>query len=167
MTVRDERAGIEERSIIHSINEVAFGRSDEADLVDRLRIEGAVILSLVAERNGSLVGHILFSRMAIETSSGSVPAVALAPLAVLPEFQRQGIGGELIRHGLELLRQHGEKIVLVLGHPDYYPRFGFSSEKTWGLDHPFPPEAFMAIELTADALAGIRGGVKYPAPFGL
>src|SRR5437867_8940147 len=120
----------EERSVIHSINAAAFGSQDEADLVDRLREEGVVLLSLVAEISERIVGHILFSRMSIETTGGSVPAVALAPMAVLPEHQRRGIGGRLIRHGLNLLRRRGERIVIVVGHPDYYPRFGFSSEKS-------------------------------------
>jgi putative acetyltransferase len=165
--IRFERPETDERSIVHSINEAAFGRSDEADLVDSLHATGAVLASLVSEQGGRIVGHILFSRMAIETPDGSLPAVALAPLAVLPECQRQGIGGRLIQHGLEVMRERGERIVIVVGHPDYYPRFGFSSEKTRALDHPFPPAAFMAIELRPNALDGIRGKVKYPAAFGL
>jgi putative acetyltransferase len=127
----------DERSAIHSINEVAFGSQDEADLVDRLRTEGVVLVSLVAEIQERIVGHILFSRMSIETSGGSVPATALAPMAVLPEHQRRGIGGRLIRHGLNLLHEQGERIVLVVGHPNYYPRFGFSSEKALSLERPF------------------------------
>src|SRR6266404_5718305 len=82
-----------ERSMIHAINEAAFGCRDEADLVDRLRTEGVVLVSLVAEIPERIVGHILFSRMSIETSGGPVSAAALAPMAVLPEHQRRGIGG--------------------------------------------------------------------------
>jgi len=126
-----------------------------------------MLLSLVAELDRGIVGHILFSRMAIESPGGPVAAVALAPVAVLPGYQRRGIGGRLIRHGLELLRERGEEIVLVLGHPDYYPRFGFSGEKASDLEHPFPPEAFLAIELAPNALDGIRGKVKYAAAFGI
>jgi putative acetyltransferase len=88
-------------------------------------------------------------------------------MAVLPEFQRRGVGGRLIRYGLHLLRDRGEKIVIVVGHPDYYPRFGFSSEKARSLEGPFPAEAFMAMELSPGALSGIRGRVVYPAAFGL
>lgn len=157
----------DERSVVRSINTAAFGRPDEADLVDNLRSEGAVLFSLVAEVEQRIVGHLLFSRMSIETKNGPVSAVALAPVAVLPDRQRQGIGGQLIRYGLELLRERGEQIAIVLGHPDYYPRFGFSTQKARALESPFPPEAFMALELSSDALEGIRGRVRYPAAFGL
>jgi putative acetyltransferase len=167
LTVRYEVPGPVEQSAIRAVNQAAFGRPDEADLVERLRAEGAVLASLVAELEARVIGHILFTRMSIETPAGSIPAVALAPLAVLPEYQRQGIGGRLIQHGLERLRQQGERIVIVLGHPDYYPRFGFFCEKARFLESPFPPEAFMAMELIPGALAGIRGTVRYPAAFGL
>ena len=156
-----------DHSAVRAVNESAFGRRDEADLVDRLRKEGAVILSLVAEVNGEVVGHILFSRMWIDTGAGSLAAVALAPMAVLPAHQRNGIGGRLIRHGLDSLRDSGERIAIVLGHPEYYPRFGFSAGKARGLASPFPPEAFLAAELSVHALEGIRGTVRYPAAFGL
>lgn len=156
-----------ERPVIRSINEAAFGGPDEADLVDKLRTAGDVLISLVAELKKRIVGHVLFSRMWIETPSGLVSAVALAPMAVLPEHQHRGIGGRLIRYGLDLLRGRGEKIVIVVGHPDYYPRFGFSSEKARSLESPFPAEAFMAMELSPGALDGIRGRVIYPAAFGL
>ncbi len=157
----------EERSVIHSINEVAFGSQNEADLVDKLRTEGAVLVSLVAEIQQRIVGHILFCRMWIETTGGSVPAVALAPMAVLPEHQRRGIGGRLIRHGLNLLRERGEQIVIVVGHTNYYPRFGFSSGKALSLESSFPQDAFMAMELSHGALEGIRGRVRYPPAFGI
>ncbi|MGP0075581.1 MAG: GNAT family N-acetyltransferase [Bryobacteraceae bacterium] len=165
--VRCENGEVDERRAVRSINEAAFGRPDEADLVDQLRAEGVVLASLVAQREKSLVGHILFSRMWIETTGASVAAVALAPVAVLPEHQRRGIGGQLIRHGLNLLRRQGEKIVIVLGHPDYYPRFGFTCEKASSLESPFPPSAFMAMELSPGVLDGIHGKVRYPAAFGL
>jgi putative acetyltransferase len=166
--VRGENGeNVAERSVIHSIHEAAFGDSEEADLVDNLRTAGDVLVSLVAELEGRIVGHVLFSRMSIETSRGLVPAVALAPVAVLPQQQRRGIGGQLIRQGLDLLRNRGEKIVIVVGHPDYYPRFGFSGEKARVLESPFPVEAFMALELGPGALDGVRGRVVYPAAFGL
>jgi putative acetyltransferase len=153
--------------MIRSINQAAFGRPDEADLVDSLRSEGAVLLSLVAEVERRIVGHMLFSRMSIDTMEGPVSAVALAPVAVLPANQRQGIGAQLIRYGLDLVRTQGEQIVIVVGHPDYYPRFGFSREKARALESPFPPEAFMAMELSPGALEGIRGKVRYQAAFGI
>jgi putative acetyltransferase len=165
LIVRSENA--EDRCVIRSIHEAAFGRPDEAELVDNLRTEGLVLGSLVAEVERRIVGHILFSRMWVETPDGSVSVVALAPMAVLPEHQRKGIGERLIRHGLDVLRGRGEHIVIVVGHPEYYPRFGFSSEKARLLESPFPLEAFMAMELSPGALDGIRGRVRYPAAFGL
>jgi putative acetyltransferase len=163
--VRSEKP--EERGEIRVINEAAFGGLDEADLVDRLRHEGVVLASLVAELENKIVGHILFCRMSIDTTTGPVPAVALAPIAVLPEQQRRGVGGHLIRHGVDWLRGRGEQIVIVVGHPDYYPRFGFSIDKARSLANPFPPEAFMALELQPGALDGICGKVRYPDAFGL
>jgi len=153
--------------MIRSINEAAFGGLEEADLVDKLRTAGDALLSLVAELETRIVGHVLFSRMWIETPGALVPAVALAPLAVLPAHQRRGIGGRLIRYGLDCLRARDEKIVIVVGHPDYYPRFGFSSEKARPLESPFPAEAFLAMELRPGALESVRGRVIYPASFGL
>lgn len=149
------------------MNEVAFGRPDEADLIDRLLAEGAVLLSLVAEIDGEIAGHIMFSRMTVETAQGPVAAVSLAPMAVLPEQQGRQVGSELVRHGLAQLRDRGERIVIVVGHKQYYPRFGFSSEKARHLASPFPPEVFMALELSDGALAGVHGAVRYPAAFGL
>jgi putative acetyltransferase len=152
---------------IRIVNPTAFGRGDEVDLVDRLRAAGAVLLSLVAEVDSQIVGHILFSRMTVETEQGPVAAVSLAPMAVLPDHQRRQIGSQLVRRGLIELDARGECIVIVLGHKEYYPRFGFSPEKARHLASPFPPEAFMALELSPGALAGIHGVVRYPPPFGL
>lgn len=167
MTIREEINHPADLVAVRSINEAGFGRSDEAVLVDNLRAEGVVLLSLLAIAGDRPVGHILFSRMTIETTSGPIPAAALAPMSVLPDFQRRGIGGQLIRRGLQILRSLGEEIVIVLGHPGYYRRFAFSSEKARALESPFPPEAYMALELRTGALDGVRGQVKYPAAFGL
>jgi putative acetyltransferase len=156
-----------DRGAIRLIHEAAFGGPDEADLVGRLHDEGVVLASLVADREKQIVGHILFTRMSIEMDGGPVSAVALAPLAVLPEQQRRGIGGLLIRHGLDRLRGAGERIVIVVGHPDYYPRFGFSTDHARSLVSPFAVEAFMALELKPGALDGVRGAVRYPEAFRL
>jgi putative acetyltransferase len=159
---------VEERALIRTIHEAAFGGPDEADLVDKLRDDEHALISLVAELDTGIVGHILFSRMWIREPTGVlISAVALAPMAVLPGHQRRGIGGRLVRYGLELLRGRGEKIAIVLGHPEYYPRFGFSTQKADSLESPFPAEAFMAIELITGALDGIHGAVVYPPAFGI
>ncbi|MGA2003831.1 MAG: N-acetyltransferase [Terriglobales bacterium] len=163
--IRDEEPCDREQA--RKVNEAAFGRSDEADLIDRLRVEGAVLLSLVAEVDGQIIGHILFSRMTVETAQKPVAAVSLAPMAVLPQHQGRKVGSQLVRRGLARLCDRGEHIVIVVGHKQYYPRFGFSSEKARKLASPFPPEAFMALELSDDALAGIQGAVRYPSAFGL
>jgi putative acetyltransferase len=159
MTIRPEIPA--DRPAIHAVNHSAFAQPDEADLVDRLRAEGAVLLSLVADQNSTIVGHILFTRMHV----ADTPAVALAPVAVDPARQRQGIGAALIRRGIDLLRDSGERIVIVVGHPAYYARFGFTA--TTGIEHPFPPDVFMALELTPGALENVRGAVRYPPAFGL
>jgi len=156
-----------DRPMIRQVNEAAFGCADEADLVEALRTEGAVLLSVVAELDRRIVGYILFSRMSIDTLTGVVAAVALAPMAVFPRYQRQGIGGRLIRYGLDALCGLGERVVIVVGHPDYYPRFGFSTGQARSLEHPFPPDVFMALELSAGAFDRIRGRVRYPRAFGL
>lgn len=160
-------ASSEELAAIRAIHDAAFGGSYESALVDQLRADGHALLALVADDDSRLVGHIMFSRMGIETSAGVVPAVALAPVAVLPEYQRKGIGSRLIESGLESLRNRGERVVIVVGHPAYYPTFGFSNEKASALESPFPAEAFMALELDPGSLAGVRGKVVYPAAFGL
>ena len=164
VTIRSEIAT--DSLMIRQVNEAAFGGIDEADLVEALRAEGTGLLSCVADRSGQVVGHVLFSRMWIDTATGEIDAVALAPMAVLPEYQRQGIGRRLIPYGLDGLQSDGEQIVIVVGHPRYYPRFGFSTALTRSLESPFPSDAFMALELRPGALDGVRGRVRYARAFG-
>lgn len=156
-----------DRKLIFEANSQAFPTPAEANLVDALRDDGFVRLSLVAEINGHIVGHILFSDLPIVTSTGTVPALSLAPMAVLPEHQHQGIGSELVRRGLEACREQGHRIVVVLGDSQFYRRFGFSSELARPLESPFSGDAFMTIALVPDALSGISGRVEYPPPFGV
>jgi putative acetyltransferase len=163
--VREERASDVEA--IRNINRLAFGGDEEADLVDALRAGGHVIASLVATDGDAVVGHILFSPLAITTETGAIAAAALAPVAVLPEQQRRGIGSALIRRGLELCTDRGCVAVVVVGHPDYYPRFGFSAELARPLRAPFSGPAFMALELVPGSLSGVEGTVRYAPPFGL
>jgi putative acetyltransferase len=147
---------------IREVNRRAFGTDAEARLVDALRAGGYVQCSLVAKIDGLVIGHILFSDLPIATARGAIPAVALAPMAVLPEFQRQGIGTALVRDGLDRCRTAA---VIVVGHPEYYPRFGFSAALGAQLESPYPGPAFMALELVPDCLAGVVGRVEYPPPF--
>jgi putative acetyltransferase len=161
--VRFERPGDE--AGVRETNELAFGEPLEARLVDALR--GIPdYLSLVATIDERVVGHILFTPVTIEPSVDRRVA-GLAPMAVRPDHQRAGIGGQLIRAGLEECRRRGYSAVVVLGHPEYYPRFGFAPAHTFGLtcEFPSPPEAFMAIELESDALSGIGGLVRYLPQF--
>ena len=162
--LRDEAPA--DYAAIRAVNLAAFGGAEEADLIEALRPEGAVLLSQVAVQDGQVVGHILFSRMFVDTDDGPIDAVALAPVAVLPAAQRTGIGSALIRSGLDALRRRGERIVIVVGHPAYYPRFGFSAALARPLDSPFPGDAFMALELVPGALANVRGRVRYNKAFG-
>lgn len=150
---------------VRNVNTEAFGGPAEAELVDALRRDGLVIASLVADDNGVVVGHILLSRLFIHLDTSTIPAVALAPMAVVPARQRSGIGSMLIRAGLDTCRRLGEQIVLVVGHPTYYPRFGFSHALVRDLRSPYNSEAFMALELRPGALEGVIGEVRYPPPF--
>lgn len=158
-TIRPERPG--NAATIRAVNERAFGQPAEAALVDALRAAGALTLSLVAEEAGAVVGHIAFSPVTIHAPGGACGAVGLAPMAVLPGSQRRGVGKRLVCAGLAALREAGHGAVVVLGHPGYYPRFGFVPAERFGLrwEHACPPEAFMALELTPGALAEARGGV--------
>lgn len=161
--VREERA--EDAEAVREILVAAFGREAEARLVDRLNASGKVASSLVAEEQGRLLGHVLFSR--IEIGQAGLPGLSLAPLAVLPAFQRLGIGSALVSAGLQRLRVAGHARVVVVGDPAYYPRFGFVPAAGFGLACPFPAaaEAFMAIALARDAYKEAAGTVVYGPEF--
>lgn len=157
---------------VRRINDEAFGQPDEGRLVERVRATKGYepTLELVAEAEGGrLVGHILFSPIAIAGDDGiAYAAIALAPMAVLPGFQRQGIGGKLIRAGLGRVETAGHGAVIVLGHASYYPQFGFSKADRWNIRAPWqvPAEVFMAQELIPGYLVGKAGMVQYPEAFG-
>lgn len=150
---------------IREVNRLAFGQETEGRLVDLLRAEGAVVASLVAVEGGVIVGHILFSELPIETERGTLAGVALAPMAVRPEWQRRGIGSALVQRGLEVCRERGRSVAVVLGHPDYYPRFGFTAALADRLAAPYSGDAFMAVELIPGVLDGLRGTVRYAEAF--
>ncbi|UCE47563.1 MAG: N-acetyltransferase [Phycisphaerales bacterium] len=157
----------EDANAIRFVLEQAFGQSNEADLVDALRHRGALTLSLVAIRENEVVGHILFSPVTVESAGSSFNAIGLGPMAVLPPYQRKGIGSQLVRIGLEQCRQAGHEIVVVLGYPDFYSRFGFVPTKHRGIHCEFdvPDDVFMIMELRQGALAGRGGLVKYQPEF--
>ena len=164
--IRPETSG--DQDAIRHVNRIAFGGNVEPNLVDALRDGGFNVISLVAEVDRHVIGHIEFSPVSIVTKTSRVDALSLAPMAVLPKYQRRGIGSRLVRGGLEVCRQRGHRIVVVLGHPDYYPRFGFSSKLASSLESPFGGgEAWMALELVPGSLSDIEGKVEYSAPFNM
>ncbi|UCG55302.1 MAG: N-acetyltransferase [Dehalococcoidia bacterium] len=150
---------------IHSINERAFGRKNEAELVDNLRKKKATTLSLVAEVEGQIVGHILFSPIKVKPDNSHFNSVTLAPLAVLPEYQRNGIGSQLVKAGFEECSILGNDFVFVVGHPKYYPRFGFIQARVKGFICEFkvPDEAWMVFEL-GNQVSMEKGGTVYFHP---
>jgi len=150
------------------VNELAFDKPQEADLVDRLRESCPGLVSLVAVSADQIVGHILFSPAVIEGKDRSLNGMGLAPIAVLPELQRQGIGKALIEAGIDRMRASGEPFVIVLGHPGYYPAFGFVPASRLGIRCEYdgvPDEAFMILMLDEEAMAGISGVAKYRPEF--
>ena len=163
VSIRREQPG-DERGI-RETNERAFGTALEARLIDALRGTAGSI-SLVATLDEAIVGHILFTEVTIEPAAAARVA-GLGPMAVRPEYQRSGIGGQLVRTGLDECRRAGFGAVVVLGHPEYYPRFGFVPAATKELvcEFPAPPEAFMILELDAGALGGTPGLVRYRLEF--
>jgi len=154
---------------VYEVNTRAFKRKEEACLVDRLRSGASFIpgLSLVAIAQNKVVGHILLSKIFIEGANGTHTALALAPLAVVPERQRQGIGKSLMATALDTARSLGYKAVVVLGHTTYYSKFGFIPTARWNIKPPFnvPENAFMALELTENSLSGVEGIVQYSKEF--
>jgi len=153
---------------VHAINLSAFEGGPEAGLVDALRANCADFLSLVAEDKGRVVGHILFTPVVVEGSAEKVMGMGLAPMAVLPGRQRSGIGSALVRRGLELLRDDGCPFVIVLGHPAYYPRFGFDRASRLLLRSQWdgvPDEAFMVKVFDPDVLPDGGGVARYRDEF--
>ena len=162
--VRPERLG--DQAAVRRVNRRAFDGDLEAGLVDRLRAAGAHRVSLVAfdDATDELVGHILFTEVAV---SNGATAIGLAPMAVEPARQREGIGSLLVEAGLAACRQLGFALVVVLGHPEYYPRFGFAPADSFGLEYEedVPTEVFMALELSPGAAEGLAGTVSYRPEF--
>lgn len=148
---------------VRRVNEAAFGRPDEADIVDRLRARATRYLGLVADEGDEVVGHIAFTPVTLDGADRPVVAFGLAPMAVDPRRQREGIGSMLVREGLEVCRRAGAEAVVVLGHPDFYPRFGFVPAAPRGIacEYEVPAEAFMVLELAPGCLLGVHGTARY------
>ena len=159
--IRDERPG--DVAAIRDVNRLAFRQDQEADLVDALRSNGGSLLSLVAEAGDCVVGHILYSPVSVE----GVVGAGLAPMAVHPEYQRQGIGSALVEAGTARLRERGCPFIVVLGHADFYPRFGFRPASTSGItcEWDVPDEVFMVLVLDAATMRGVRGLARYRTEF--
>ncbi|MBD0392511.1 MAG: N-acetyltransferase [Microcoleus sp. C1-bin4] len=167
MDIRTEKP--EDLEAVRNVNLAAFGRENEANLVDRLRGIGSTF-SFVAVQSDRIVGHLFFSLVTVEGKcSKNLSILGLAPVAVLPNYQRQGIGTRMIREGLKECRRSGFQAVVVLGHPDFYSRFGFipASRKSLRCEYDVPDEAFMVLELESGALQDCSGTVKYRSEFSL
>jgi putative acetyltransferase len=153
----------EDHAAIHALVAAAFGQADEAQLVDALRAAGDALVELVAEEDGALVGHILFSPLGADTGAR---LAALAPLSVLPARQGDGLGTALMETGHALCAMAGIEALIVLGHADYYPRVGYSAAAATTVKAPFSGPSFMALELVPGALAG-PVAITYAPAFGI
>lgn len=171
VSIRQERPSdyqLTEKVIESAFSTVEISDKTEHEMVSRLRRSDAFVpeLSLVAEGN-EIVGHILLTKVNIVNENEKVESLALAPVSVLSEFQSKGIGKRLIEEALRKAKELGFESVIVLGHPTYYPKFGFKKASIWGIKPPFevPDEVFMALELKESALDGVSGVVEYPREF--
>jgi len=150
-------------AVIRDLNKRSFDQDQEGNIVDALRSNGAVLLSMVATLNGRVVGHIMYSPLVV----GEVTGAALGPMAVLPEYQRQGIGSKLVEAGNRKLKDEGCPFIIVVGHPNYYPRFGFVPANTHGIECEWevPTDAFMLLVLNQSKVQGVAGLAKYRDEF--
>ena len=164
-TIREERPG--DIEIIRAVNQKAFGQPQEGQLVDALRTNGGVLLSLVATLSGRVAGHILYSPVSIGPDGEKVIGAGLGPMAVLSGYQRQGIGGRLIETGNQKLREVGCPFIVVLGHPEYYPRFGFKPAGGYGIqcEWDVPDNVFMVLVMDQSKMKGVSGLAKYRHEF--
>ena len=160
--IREEQPA--DAAAIREVNNLAFGQELEGNIVGALRTNGAAVLSLVATDHGRVVGHIMYSRVMM---GGELIGAGLGPMAVLPEFQRQGIGSRLVAAGNERLASEGWPFIVVVGHPAYYPRFGFRPASGHGIwcEWEVPDEVFMLLIADEARMRGVAGLAKYPHEF--
>ena len=165
MNIRDELSSDIEK--IWEINIDAFGTEDEANLVNELRSSGCTYISLVAETEGKVVGYILFTPVELSGNQNNFKIVGLAPMAVSSQYQNKGIGSKLVKAGLECCKSLGYDAVVVLGHPNYYPKFGFIPSVKLGIksEYEVPDEVFMILELVQGTLKNHKGIIKYHEAF--
>ena len=161
--IREERP--DDFAAIREVNRLAFGQSQEGELIDALRANGGVLLSLVAVSGGKIVGHILYSPIVV----GAFKGAALGPMAVLPNYQRQGIGSRLVAAGNRRVAEAGHPFVIVLGHAGFYPRFGFRPASTLRItcEWDVPDDVFMVLILDSGKTAGISGPAQYRTEFSM
>jgi putative acetyltransferase len=160
-TVRDART--EDHAAIAELNTKAFGQPDEARIVERMRTDGDVMMELVAEIEGQIIGHVAFHQVRV---FGKLAALGVGPMCVDPWIQREGIGKGMLSHGLGYLQEKGVSLVFVLGHPEYYAKFGFTAAATADFDGPFKGNpAFMAVRMRYGP--PMSGRLIYPDAFGI
>ena len=154
---------------IKQINDLAFNQENEGIMIENLRSKPEFIpeLSLIAKLENEIVGHILFLPLKIKNNNSEFTTLSLAPMAVKSEYQKMGIGGKLMKKGFEVSKELGFTSIIVLGYPEYYPKFGFKPAINWGIKPPIdvPSEVFMAIELEKDALKDVSGTVEFPLEY--
>ncbi len=169
ITIRSEKP--EDFQGIERVNDLSFKRKAEGKLVDEIRKlpEFVSALSIVAEQDEQIVGHLLFLPVVIKQKDKTHSTLTLAPMSVLPDYQKKSVGKLMIIYGLQKAKELGYKSVVVLGHPSYYPKFGFEKASKWKIKSPFPApdEVFMALELEKGSLDSIQGNVIYPPVFDL
>ena len=167
MTIRIRKEKLGDAQQIRMVTELAFGQPQEADIVEGLRRTCSNLLSIVAIMDDEIVGHILFSPVTLETKSRQLNGMGLAPMAVSPEYQRQGIGSQMIKQGLFELEKSGCPFIIVLGHPEYYPRFGFNPASRYNIQSEWdvPDDVFMITVFDKQQLKGVTGIARYHPEF--
>ncbi|HXY74569.1 MAG TPA: N-acetyltransferase [Dehalococcoidales bacterium] len=153
---------------IRRVNGEAFGRKVEGEMIDKLRCRGVMPISLVAEQNGEVIGHIQFNPCEVKSVASNFTIMTLGSMAVIPSLQKKGIGSQLVKAGFDECRRLGENVVVVLGHPSYYPRFGFVPARAKGIDCEFveaPDDAWMVMEFKTGSIAGRTGTAYFPREY--